>query len=172
MQTASKRVSLAQRVDDALDFNDLKRRVRDALSSIETQLNVSGNVHFVDAQTDTNPAQYQQGDVIVDSSVTAGAIVIYAYDAKKNKIPLSFKSLTGSLPISLNEVFIGNGATTTFNTQISFIKGSTAVYKAGLRQRINVDYTENAASLKQIIFAAAPANAAVIIIDYEMSVSL
>jgi hypothetical protein len=167
----AKQISLAQQIDDAHDFDDLKRRIRAALANIETQFNAGAALHFVDKKTDNNPAQYKQGDIVVDSSVVDGAIVIYAYDAKLNKTPLSFRSLTGSLPVSINEVFLGNGSNTTFNAQVTFVPRSTAVYKAGLRQRIGVDYIETANN-KQIVFAVAPANLAVIVLDYEMVVSL
>lgn len=163
----AKQISIAQQIDEAADFTDLKRRIRNALVSIESQFNTNTAIHFVDKTTDNNPSQYKQGDVVIDSSIVDGAIVIYAYDAKHNKTPLSFRSLAGSLPISVNEIFVANGSNTTFNAQATFIAKSTAVYKAGARQRLGVDYTESSNN-KQIIFAAAPSNGTVIILDYEM----
>lgn len=167
---AKKQFTISDLVDNATDFTNLKDRLRTAFQILEKHFDDKSDFHFVDKKTNTDPSQYKAGDVVIDSSIYDDAIVIYAFDAKKNKIPLSLKSLAGTLPCSYNEIFIGNGSTFIFNTQVPFEPGTTQVYLAGARQRLGSSgqYTENASTYKQIQFGVIPANGAVIVVDYEM----
>lgn len=163
--------SVAHQIDAAVSLDDLKQRLRRILIDFETRFATQNNIKFVDANTDNDPAQYKAGDIIIDSSIIPNALVLYVIDIHKNKITQTLQSFAGNLPLSDNEIFIGDGSTKNFNTQDTFNPGSTHVYVAGLRQRIGLSgtYVENTVTNKQIQFASAPAAAAVIIVDYQLA---
>lgn len=162
-------LSITDQIDAASSFEDLKFRIRNVFRQIETHFQSKSTIYYVDNKTANDPSQYKTGDIIVDASTIPNSLVIYTFDAKKNKLTQSLQSFPGNLPLSQNEIFLGDGSNKNFNTQVPFNPKTTQVYKAGLRQRLNTDYTENTSTYKQVQFITAPAAGAVIIIDYEMA---
>lgn len=165
------KLSFAHRIDGATDFEDIKRRLTSAFVQIEKLFEAQTRIFYVDANTSNDPSLYKQGDIIVDSSIIPGAITIYAYDANLTKITQTLQTITGTLPLSFNELFLGDGATTIFNSAVQYVARTTQVYKAGLRQTYATDYTE-ASNRKQIVFTVAPATGAKIVLDYHADTTL
>lgn len=62
-----------------------------------------------------------------------------------------------------------NGSATVFTIPFAYISGTTTVYKNGLVQRRNADYTESGPSSGQITFTVAPANGAQIYVEARVA---
>jgi len=163
----ARRFNLAHRIDDAVDVEGLKTRLRTVLQVIESNLEASVNQYFIDSTTDVNPKQFKRGDFLIDTTLIPGFIALYAFDGA-NKLAISLRSLAGDLPLSRNEIFTGDGSTKNFNTLFPFVVGSTQVYKQGSRQLIGTDYTENITTQKQVQFVTAPASGNKVIVDYTI----
>jgi len=72
-----------------------------------------------------------------------------------------------SINLETNVTLTGalNGSNDTFTTSSPFVSVTTRLFRNGIRQKINIDYTEVAPNT--IVFAAAPLPSDILIIDYQ-----
>lgn len=87
----------------------------------------------------------------------------------RSLVPAAFltSEISGTIINLTNSDLTGavNGSNTSFSTTTQFLPGSTRLYRNGVRQKLGVDYIENATI--GVVFTTAPLTGDILVIDYQ-----